>query len=821
MLMRNIPADGPVFETRFRARPETPLRMTPIKLSSSAHLIITKSGVALYSDFGLLVLEGLEVADFAEQVVPLLDGTKAPDEIVSSFPHELRSNVEILLQLLDRRGLLERIEQESSNPLYGRLKAQQRFYRLWSDHSEELAQKIRESKVLIVGSEPVGIVAASQLAAAGIGSLHLFDDGSEFSSAALASALAGCCRGESLVEHLATAAPWCRVTTSSRSDTEALLSLISKTRWNLLIGAISPENLPEQLKWARIAHEANVRSLFCSTNGLEAFIGPLVTPGRTGCWNCTRLRMLANAECSWAAHALQQAFLTTNRDSHVRAALVPTTSLLGQLLSLEALKVLSGHAESRLHGHLMIQNLVTLETSWHQVIPMPWCEICCGAEAMALPDDKLSECNDQRDSRAGFHQSIAGWVDSRTGVISRVSLRKLDTLQSPSFFCAQALLSNYTEGVYYPNEFENCGGKGLTQGDAMKGAIGEAIERYSASRVRLANLLCSPLLQNAGDFLDPRALCLYEDSQYDERDFPFVRFDPSKPHFWARGHWLDNGKSVWVPALMTFYKFPDHAEDAFCQTTSNGLAAGVGLEDAALRAILELVERDAFMISWLGRRPGRRLMIDDGLTDEARKVVVQLEECGARLELYLLDAGLNIPVVACLGIGDGKSWPGLTVTSAAHLSPRTAVLNAILEHAYSGVYLRHLMLEGKHAAPASPQHVRNWNFLDHGLFYLPIERAAGCNFLRSDVDAIPLRNLNEPTESSLAQCRKRLASAGMRVAIVDVTPPDVALTALRVVRALAPNMQPIHCGYGLERLANPRLKSFLRQKVTRDIHPLC
>jgi len=800
--------------------------MSRVKLSSVAQFIVADLGVILYSELGTLVLEGREVADFAKRIIPLLDGASNQEEIVNAFSHDLRANVQLLLQLLDRRGLLDRIDKQPSDPLQAHLKAQERFFRAWSDNPEKLTQRIRESRVLIVGLEPNGIVAASQLAASGIGALHIADDG-QIAAADLPSAstrhsdVVDYSRRQALAELLATTSPWCRVTTSSRSDAEALFSQSPKARWDLLIGTTLPEDLAGQLKWARIAHDANLASLFGSFNGLESFIGPLVIPGKTACWNCSRLRMLANAEHSWAAHTLEQAFLARNGNTSVRATLVPMASLSGHLLSLEALKVLSGYAKSRLLGQLLIQNLVTLETSLHKVIPMPWCEICGGARAMKLTNDQPHEWSWAEDPE-DLRQSLAGWLDSRTGVISHVVLRKLDTIKSRSLFCAQALPANYTEGVYHADKFENCGGKGLTECEAMIGAVGEAIERYSASRFRLADLLRSPLSGNGENFLDPRTLCLYEENQYGRKNFPFVRFDPSQPHLWTRGRWLDNGQTVWVPALMTFYNFPDEADDLFCQITSNGLAAGIGLQDASLRSVLELVERDAFMISWLCRRPGRRLIIDDSLDQAAREVVAQLEECGAQLELYLLDAGLNIPVVACLGLGDGRCWPGLTVTSAAHLSPRIAVRNAILEHGYSGLYLRHLLHHRKHAIPVAPEQLRSWNFLDHGLFYLPVERAAACDFLRSDVDeAASLRSLEEPTELSLDHCSKRLTLAGVRVAIVDVTAPDVAQSPFRVVRALGTNMQPIHCGYGLDRLANPRLRTLLRGEVNTDIHPLC
>jgi len=796
--------------------------MPRVNLRSNGHLIVEDSGVVLHSELGTLVLEGREVANIAARVLALLNGSSTCEDIVASFSEDLRENVRLMLEILERQGLLDSIDEPPANPFQSHLKAQARFFRYLSGDSANGLEKLTGSRVLIVGSEPSGIVAARELAAAGVGKLHMStnnelpEDASPEQLQAFEHSSA-----QELSHELSTSAPWCRVTVGSQKGAEALLAECSVVPWDLLIGAMSPDDLAGRWKWARLANQGKLPSLFASYNSLECFVGPLVIPGKTACWNCARLRLLANAEYPWAAHALQHTLLKVNHNRPIVSAFCPMASLSGQLLALEALKFLSGFTQSLIEGQVLVQNLITLKASLHPVIPLPWCEVCGGAAALRCKNDETHNWGTTEDPK-DLSPLSPGWVDSLTGVISHAILRRLETFKSRSLFCAQALLANYTEGFNSAETPDNCGGKGLTKSDAFIGAVGEAIERYSASRYRLADMLSSPLPDNEESFLDARALCLYTDEQYLRDDFPFVPFDPSRSHRWVAGRWLDNDETVWVPARMTFYNFPDSADDSFCQTTSNGLAAGKGLNDATLRALLELVERDAFMISWLCRRSGRRLTVDDSLTDGTLDVLAELEQAGAQVELYLLSTDHRIPVVACLAFGDGKSWPGLTVTSAAHLSPRLAVRNAILEQGYSGVYLRHVMLQQTRAVPTAPERIRNWNFLDHGLFYLPPARAAAADFLRSSLHgAIPLRNIEEPANFSLDYGVRQLTSAGIRVAVVDVTAPDVAQTPFRVVRALGTNMQPIHCGYGLERLANPRLAKFMSGELNKDVHPLC
>jgi ribosomal protein S12 methylthiotransferase accessory factor len=789
--------------------------MACIRLSPAAFLVSKESGVVLHSDLGTFTLGGRDAVLFVDMMLPLLDGTRNRDEIADAVSEDLRPSVFAFLDLLERHGLLETVLDEVHDPLQARWTLQERFFRVFMEQPADATRRLGEASVLIVGLEPWGLAVASELAAAGIGTLHVLDDGHVASTDLLSvrmwhAGLLGRPRGQALAEVLATAAPWCRVTTSSSTlDGNGSLA-VPQVQWDLVIGTMAPDDLAQQFKLAQFAHEAGLVSLF----------GSVVIPGKTACWNCSRLRRLANADHPWAAHVLQDEALSARRAivARPRLSLAPMASLVGHLLALEALKLLSGYVQSRLLGRLLVHNMVTLETTTHTIIPMPWCEVCGGARVMG-PGEGTPSRLIADDTPESLRRSLAGWVDSRTGVISHLVLRDSDPSDPRLPVVAYAIDSEYTEGAYNPMTPAGGGGKGLTETEAMVGAVGEAIERYSASLVRLDDLHHSTMHALAGDVLDPRRLCLYDEAQYDRPGFPFVRFDPDRPHWWIRGHWMDTGEPVWVPGLPTFYKFPSGADDRFCQATSNGLAAGVDLEDASLRAAFELVERDAFMLTWLCRRPGRRLLVDDALERGMCEVLEQLQRCGAQIELYCLDVGLSIPTVVCLGLGDGQRWPGVTVSSAAHISPLVAARKAILEQGFSGPYLRRVMTNGKFPIPGQPEQIRT--FFDHALFYVPAARTGAFDFLRSGDDTpISLGTLHE-SEVSLETCTEQLAAGGVRVAIVDVTAPDVAQSPFRVVRALGTDLQPIHCGFGVERLANPRLRALLIGELNPDPHPLC
>ncbi len=410
------------------------------------------------------------------------------------------------------------------------------------------------------------------------------------------------------------------------------------------------------------------------------------------------------------------------------------------------------------------------------------------------------------------YQMLPGLIDPNTGIISRVAYGTANGERDGLPICAVAALrrSGLSEVGF---------GKGLDATEAVIGAIGEALELYAASHYQLNDLRHEALTRLDSEGLDPRKLCLYEEACYQEPGFPFVRFDPGIPIHWMRGFWLDTNQPVWIPALPTFRGFQAPPHERFCQVTSNGLAAGSGLADAAYRATLELLERDAFMLTWYGRLPGRELILEGSLEPGLQSILLQIERKGASVKFYLIEGGIRIPTVLCIARGDGRTWPGMTLGLGTHLSLRIAVRKAILELGQTGPHFCAVMESGEEPVPVRPQDVTT--FRQHALYYFPAQRGHALDFLGGGEVPLQMSSVAETDDTSLSGLLRLLNEARIRIAIADVTTSDLRQTPFRVARALGTNIQQIHCGFGRERMNNPRLKALLRGPANSAIHPLC
>lgn len=796
-----------------------------LRLSPFMAVIPVGSGFLLRSDLKSFALTGDGVAAFVRRALPLLDGEHDAESIVDALPDFDRDSTLAVLADLERIGVVEtsRPSPDSANELqHGTLAG---FFRYWSLDSAPMNAAIENAHIVIVGLNDSAAIACEQLVRAGVGRLSVLDAPSQRRRKR-----GGRWTASRLLNRLRKVRSRSVISTGATRIENGVLDL-PFADVTLLLVTLAVDDLQLLDAVARTAQDRKIRYMVAHVDGLSAMLGPVVIPGETACWECLRRRVLANQSNVDESATLQSALLSGESAARRSLALPGTASVLGGLISLEAIKVISGYAPSMLVGRQLELSLVTYEAKMHSIVRLPWCPVCGSASASGeLRERAASRLNGDDPAHssvtdlstavdpAELRKVLAGWVDNRTGVVRNLVLNDSAPDQPQTVRTATAIIAAHAIPGHRASDPLIGSGKSTTKVGAMIGAVGEAIERYSASIYRESDLLRASADKIGRDGFDPAALTLYLPKQYEIPGFPYDRFDSAKEISWTEGVWLDSGKRVFVPALPTYFNYHAPRTEQFCQVTSNGLAAGPSFEDAALRATLELIERDAFMMTWLQRRPPQRLDVGMELGADVHDVLSEFSELGMDAELYLMKSDVRLSSVMCLAWGDGKTRPAATVALAAHFDPVEAVRKAILEQAHVGPYIARLMSDESQRIPRRALDVRTLN--DHALFYVPRTRLAAFDFIRAQRGKpLPLSKIKRPTLSGMDACTAALVDGGFRVAVVDVTAPDVGLGPFRVARALGTYLQPIDFGHQQRRLANPRLWSN-GHEITRHPHPL-
>jgi ribosomal protein S12 methylthiotransferase accessory factor len=353
------------------------------------------------------------------------------------------------------------------------------------------------------------------------------------------------------------------------------------------------------------------------------------------------------------------------------------------------------------------------------------------------------------------------------------------------------------------------GGSAPGRDEALAAALGEVAERYSASWIP-ADLLLATARELGDRAVDPQRFVLFHPRQYARPSFPFRPFKEETRVRWTRGIALSSNEPAYLPAQLVYLRWrsPDETcEEAIGYSTSNGTACGATFGEAVLRALLELVERDAFMLTWYSRLSLPRLAwrSDPELAAFDERY---FRPAGVRYEAIDLSPFHAVPTVVGVVRGSPGDGAPVAVGAAAASCVEEAWQDALGEAFAVRAWARAMAYEGQAAEFASDFSDLD-GFDDHILFYAREENARHADFLDAADEERPVAGVR-PLEGTgvddqIAALCARLAAHGASAYAVDVTAPDIAAAGLRVAKVVVPELQPLDVAYEGRFLGGRRL----------------
>jgi ribosomal protein S12 methylthiotransferase accessory factor len=331
----------------------------------------------------------------------------------------------------------------------------------------------------------------------------------------------------------------------------------------------------------------------------------------------------------------------------------------------------------------------------------------------------------------------------------------------------------------------NLAGSGLTFEEALASCLGECVERLSQ-------------IEHAGDIVERRSL---HDAnavapalrELMLRHLDATGIDRGSPLDWLAGRALGSGERRLIPADWVLRRAQPGPLFDRATALSTGTAAGRTFADAAVRGLLELVERDAAAQWWIAGRRGRPFSLEElaGGTAYLREL---RRGCRQR-STWLLDitSGLGIPVAAAISVAaNGHSFAcGIAARTAMEAAGQAAVLE--LCQAELGVVLS-LTRRAQRGDQCLGEE-------DRRILARAIEiDAARCELLHASGG--PLQHVDPgatDAEASLAAIADVFARHRLEAILVDLTRPRFTTP---VVRAIAPDLQLLPSS-----LQTPRLRA--------------
>jgi thiazole/oxazole-forming peptide maturase SagD family component len=230
------------------------------------------------------------------------------------------------------------------------------------------------------------------------------------------------------------------------------------------------------------------------------------------------------------------------------------------------------------------------------------------------------------------------------------------------------------------------GGKGSSAAQARASALCEALERFSWI-FRGDEVDAWGTLRSVEGSLDPSRFLLFSENQYASREawnekitsgFQKVPepFDPDREIAWSRVWSLVSGAEAFVPTSLLYRGFGGPGA-TFCNADTNGLAAGLTLEESILQGFLELVERDAVALWWYNRT--RHPAVDARSDPYVARVFDHYASIGREAWVLDLTSDLEVPVYAALSARTGPGRPEIIFGFGAHLDAAIALRRSVTE----------------------------------------------------------------------------------------------------------------------------------------------
>jgi ribosomal protein S12 methylthiotransferase accessory factor len=331
------------------------------------------------------------------------------------------------------------------------------------------------------------------------------------------------------------------------------------------------------------------------------------------------------------------------------------------------------------------------------------------------------------------------------------------------------------------------GGINFTYAGALAAAIGEGLERYAGayldeSRVRIASA------DELGAAAAPAAsFALFHSHQYAQPAFTYAPFTPQTRVRWTPAFRLPGGEPAFVPTQLIHLGRPLHDEAHLGYATSSGMACAASFEEAILSGLFELVERDAFMLTW-NNRLSLPLVDSSGEADIVDDDRRYYRSTGLRY--HAVDLSVFHAIPTALGVvRDDAGEIAFAVGCASAATMRDAVRKALREAFQTRTFARQLRSDDPDwDKPAD----RIESFEDHVLYHSLAHNAPAAAFVdrspaRVRVAEVAALGVDGVTARILAIV-DRLARAGVDTYAVDTTPPDLRAAGLRTAAVVAPQL---------------------------------
>jgi len=289
----------------------------------------------------------------------------------------------------------------------------------------------------------------------------------------------------------------------------------------------------------------------------------------------------------------------------------------------------------------------------------------------------------------GALTKFSKFLEPKYGIIK--SINKLpEYFDDPKFYHFSANLYPLIWNSKNDKLSDSVGGYSFfSEEEALLKCIGEALERYCIREYDENILVRSSYKSLIKKAVNPKEFINFSELQKKRASFTIFNYYDETPFRWVKSKELISNEEVFVPAqlIYLYYKLIRNEKWIYLPI-STGTAGGSTKTSSIVRAIYELIERDAFLIFYLNRLPGINInlnYINDKKVQFCREKIESYN-----LKLYCIDitTELRVPTIISIVIDKTGIGPAVSAGLKTSYNTREAIVGSIQEALHPRGWIR-------------------------------------------------------------------------------------------------------------------------------------
>ncbi|WP_426827881.1 TOMM precursor leader peptide-binding protein [Bacillus thuringiensis] len=604
--------------------------------------------------------------------------------------------------------------------------------------------------------------------------------------------------------------------------------------FNAVLSCSDEKNIKEDIFIQQSAVEHKKPFLRCTIDMEKILIGPWVIPEENvGCVSCCEQRFVVAHPQKEILRRKSEEFLEIKNENNLKMDSV-TGLFFATIIHNQLELYFQGQKKDMLINAVYVGNQENSHGERHSFLQNPLCATC-----NLLPEDspELATINfkeiyksEERTYRLdnpllNLEKLRNLYVDYRTGLITHIYRNQIKTRWMPFVVAEMPLF----EG----DVIEYGSGRTYNFYDSEKSSILEALERYVGMHPRRTKTVIHGSYKQLKDkAFDPKKLTLHDKSQYEEPGYGYIPYSDDLEYNWCWVYSWKEKAPVLLPETMIYYRLlNDNSKprNRFVYETSNGCALGNSIEEAIFYGLLEVIERDAFLVSWYTKRPLTRINLED-VEDKNLLIITELIEAeGYDIHIFDTTMETGIPSVWVMMINPKENAPVKTYSAAgAHPNPEKAILGALVEVTTSFAIYEEVFLKDREKAAEMVSDSGKVQVMDdHVLLYSHPETLERFSFLFTEESKT--KNIREcykswyeeePSMNFTREVKHLLnvvSDTFGDILIVNQTSSELEKSNLKAVKVFVEGMLTMSFGHQYRRINLKRIQqgeNFFRQAVT-------